>query len=364
MVMNKNQHYVPRCYLRPFTHNAANLSIDIFNIDRRKFFERAPVKNQCSRNYFYGEDLKLEKAFQSMEAFYAQTLRKISDSKYSLETPHSILLKRFWLLQFLRTEAASMRAVKMTQTMENLIDIDGAVFRLEMRQAVQLAMTIFVEEKNIVDDLKICLLKNQTSIPFITSDDPAVLTNRWYLEVKRGCRNSYGLASAGTLLILPLTPWVLCIGYDGDVYSLPNENGWISVRRETDVQALNQHQFLNCMANIYMPDLANKEQMYKEFTTLAPLRPVSRDVAHYAIFDHFNEAGERYCIIDHDQIKNLPHQKALIHSQIVYPCPTKWPSFLRWRTNGTVYTNGSGTGFVRRSISEKHPQKGYQKKAR
>lgn len=70
MATNKNQHFVPRCYLRPFTLDSANVAINLFNIDRMKFVERAPVKHQCSRDYFYGEDPALEKALQAEEGLY------------------------------------------------------------------------------------------------------------------------------------------------------------------------------------------------------------------------------------------------------------------------------------------------------
>ncbi|WP_394365145.1 DUF4238 domain-containing protein [Paraburkholderia kirstenboschensis] len=64
---NKNQHFVPRCYLKAFTRDEGNATIKIFNIDRRKFIPTAPVKNQCSGSYFYGDDPKLEEAIQSCE---------------------------------------------------------------------------------------------------------------------------------------------------------------------------------------------------------------------------------------------------------------------------------------------------------
>lgn len=64
MASNKNQHFVPRCYLRPFTLDGNGLSINIFNIDRSRAIKNAPVKNQCSGDYFYGKDQKLERALQ------------------------------------------------------------------------------------------------------------------------------------------------------------------------------------------------------------------------------------------------------------------------------------------------------------
>lgn len=256
MATNKNQHFVPRCYLRPFTFDSANLAINLFNIDRLKFIELAPVKHQCSGDYFYGEDLRLEKALQLMERTYGIALREILKSGYSLTDDHRDFLRRFWLLQYLRTDAASRRSVEMFAAMEAVIGCEVSDFRLGIREAVQVSMRAFAQYMDIADDMKICLLRNKTSIPFVTSDDPAVLTNRWYLEDRRTKGASFGVHSAGNLLLLPLSPQVLCLGYDGDVYSVPHKSGWVDVHHETDVRAFNQHQFLNCRANIFVHDSA------------------------------------------------------------------------------------------------------------
>lgn len=67
MATNKNQHFVPRCYLRPFTANGEGVVINLYNIDRQKFIPNAPVKNQCSGNYFYGQDDVLKKPFKRLK---------------------------------------------------------------------------------------------------------------------------------------------------------------------------------------------------------------------------------------------------------------------------------------------------------
>jgi len=76
MATNKNQHFVPRCYLRPFTLDSANVAINLFNIDRMKFVERAPVKHQCSRDYFYGRIPLWRKLFRPKRVCMPQ-LREI-----------------------------------------------------------------------------------------------------------------------------------------------------------------------------------------------------------------------------------------------------------------------------------------------
>ncbi len=95
MASNKNQHFVPRCYLRPFSINSDNKEINLYNIDRKRFIERAPIKHQCSKNYFYGDDSRLEKALQFTEGTYASVLRDVLKPGYRLTDDHRQFFRIF-----------------------------------------------------------------------------------------------------------------------------------------------------------------------------------------------------------------------------------------------------------------------------
>lgn len=347
MASNKNQHFVPRCYLKPFALEPSFATINLFNIDRLRFIEGAPLKHQCSGNYFYGQDLQLEKALQATEGAYSATLAEILKPGYDLSDKHRFLLRRFWLLQHLRTEAASLRAIEMTTTMGRAAGVPAEQFRMNIREAVRESMRTFVDAMHSVDDLKICLLRNRTKVPFVTSDDPAVLTNRWYLESQRTRGKSFGLHSAGALLLLPLSPEVLCLGYDGDVYSLPHEKGWIAVKQEADVCALNQHQFFNCLANIFVKDRAHGGLIQDAYAAAAALRPKARHTLHYAVLEGHHGDHSRYRVVA--QSTAPAHEQALIHVQTIHANPSAWPKQVQWRANGSVYTNGTGVGYLRRA---------------
>ena len=345
--------------MRPFTIAEANLAINLFNIDRLKFIERAPVKHQCSGDYFYGQSDGLELGIQAIEGAYGAALREILSPGYSLSEPHRALLRRFWLFQHLRTEAASRRSVEMANATDAVIGDESNNFRLGIKQAVQIAMGTFSRHIDAADDLKICLFRNKTRTPFVTSDDPAQLTNRWHLEIKRSTAQSFGLTSAGALLLLPLSPSVLCLGYDGDVYSIPHDSGWVQIHRDADVCAFNQHQFLNCRANIFVRDAEDAPLVHRAFSAVASFRPKARHKLRYAVVEGREGNFTRFREVDRANLEN--HEEALVHSQVIHARPNAWPRQILFRTKGGAYTDGSAAGYVRRATALKEQHRAFRK---
>jgi len=119
-----------------------------------------------------------------------------------------IVIQRFVYLQHLRTEAASRKAAEMTAAMHDIpgSDIPMPTIRDAMKTAVQMAMLHFADSVRIVDDLKVCIARNRTNRPFVTSDDPAVLTNRLHLQRRHKVLRSFGIKTAGAVFLLPLSP--------------------------------------------------------------------------------------------------------------------------------------------------------------
>mgnify|MGYP000925360733 FL=1 len=156
----KNQHFVPRCHLRPFTLNGEGVAINLFNLERRRVVPNAPVKNQCSADYFYGKDLHYEKKMQVIEGLYSAAISRISVPGYNLTNDDREVLRAFWVLQHLRTEAASRAFAAMS---DEVVDTTGAPeeFRTSLADAVQLVMSAVPEMVSVVEDLKVCLLRNR-----------------------------------------------------------------------------------------------------------------------------------------------------------------------------------------------------------
>jgi len=345
MATNKNQHFVPRCHLRPFTLGAEGMAISLFNLECKKLIPNAPVKNQCSKDYFYGTDEQLEKAIQLIESGYSRALRELIHDNRSLSEGNKTVFRTFWLFQHLRTEAAAIRSVQLAESTRNLTDLPPGEFSLGIKEAVQIACRAFVDAMHKIDDLKFCIIKNKTDVPFITSDNPAVLTNKWRLDNDRCSEHSFGMGSAGMLALLPLTPKLLFLGYDGDVYSIPNERGVVKIRNARDAIALNRHQFLQCVANVYVHDVAHEEALIGHYSEIEFARPKARYVVHYAQIDRTVGNHTRYVVIPPEERDKT--KETIMHSQVIHPHPGIWPSQIRVRANGSVYTNGTGMGYVR-----------------
>ena len=347
MASNKNQHFVPRCYLRPFAADLDQKTVNLYNIDRPLLIYNAPIKSQCSRDYFYGSDARLEQAIQAVEHGYASELQSLLMHKNSINPRARVILPRFWLLQSTRTEAASQRTVTMSAEADGLIQHQTEFFKIEIKQAVQLALGAYAENLDALDDLKIVLAKNRTKTPFITSDDPAIIVNRWLHNNRLVMGQGYGIHAAGLICVLPLSPLVCCILYDGDIYSIPNANNWIEIRSIDDIDSINSLQYLNCAANLYFND-RQKSEIFDELRAVNhKSRPPARHGIHYAVKSKSENGFSTYVVVDK---KSIPeHTEAIIHMETIRISPSRWPGFLKWRTGGYYFSNGTGAGHIRRS---------------
>lgn len=348
MADNKNQHYVPRVHLRPFSTDGKGLAINLLNLDRMNAIPHAAVKHQCSGNYFYGKDERMEKAINGIENPYGEIVRHLASDRAAIGPRERIVLQRFIYLQYLRTDAASRKASEMFYAMHDVLgsDIPMPTLREAIKEAVQIAMLLFAETMQIVDDLKLCIIRNRTGLPFVTSDDPAMLTNRLHIQRPLRAHRNFSAGTAGAAFILPLTPELCALLYDGAVYTVDHHAYWVDVGRQTDIEAINEHQFLNCTANIYFRSWEGRAAVLAGAQSALTRRAERRHTVVHAILDKTTDWGERYAVRPVSDIRG--GEKTLIHVATNHHQPNAWPSFLRFRLDRKAYSNDTGAGLTRR----------------
>ena len=75
MAENKNQHFIPQRYFRFFSEDKRN--INLIQKSTGKIIRNIAIKNQCSKNYFYGTSQE-DKALTKYEGEYVGLLKKLN----------------------------------------------------------------------------------------------------------------------------------------------------------------------------------------------------------------------------------------------------------------------------------------------
>ena len=141
---------MPRFYLRPFSENDEGKIIRLLNIGSGRVVNSAPLKNQCSRDYFYGKDFRYESNIQKIESEYAGVLNDIS-KMHSMPNDRQIsILRRFWLFQNIRTEATIMRASESIAQTDLAVGREPTPAAERSKETVELAMYTFEQSNRLM----------------------------------------------------------------------------------------------------------------------------------------------------------------------------------------------------------------------
>jgi hypothetical protein len=354
MPEHKNQHYVPKCHLKPFSLDGAARSIHLFNLKRGLLVKNASLKDQCSHAYFYGDDRLIEKALQPFEGKYAAVVQKVSD-EVPLDQGELGFLKNFLHLQYLRTEVAVRRTLLAEAEMGRLVG-EGAsnagdfITPSTHEETAQDAIKQFIETLPYIVDLKTRIIRNQTKLPLITSDDPAVQVNRFYVQKLGSFVGGAGLLNSGFSMFMPLSPkYAVCV-YDPFVYTCPDRIGdVIHVTNSHDTRALNNLQYLKSAENIYFSDWADGQRIKEEALSAASDRPSSWHRLNYAVLDDSlggSRGTETYRAV-YTREERLGAQIGLIHLQMIMLKPRIWFSPLKFRAKPRFVNTRTGSGYLR-----------------
>ncbi|WP_258052335.1 DUF4238 domain-containing protein [Mesorhizobium sp. INR15] len=189
---------------------------------------RHVARGQCARPYFYGKDGELEKALQEPEGLYAQCPKKAVADPSSLETADLLALRTLMFLQVFRSAAWIDRERTLLDAHREMFKDEGtpeflAQFTRTNTELVEMAIEMYESTLPTIGDLETCVLVNETVREFISSDDPAVHTNRYH--VQKRFLGGHGFGNSGAMLFMPMSPRLLLAAFDPFVYRLVGRRG-------------------------------------------------------------------------------------------------------------------------------------------
>ena len=207
---------------------------------------------------------------------------------------------------------------------------------------IMMSIKTFQQTVKYIADLKTCIMVNRTIVAFVTSDDPVFYTNKLAIEKDHG---RFGYASAGFLTFMPISSRYALMCYDGGVYTVPDRQGFLlDIRKDDDVLAVNEMQYLNSDDNVYFEKWDDRERILIEFQGVACHRSVeqSKTTIFVPVGD---ESEERYRIASDEERRSAKHTRAMTSLRQLRP--SIWLSRLKFRSSMRMYSNGSAAGFMR-----------------
>jgi len=272
MAEKKRHHYIPQSYLKYFSKDKKNITV--FSIkEKRIVTKNAPVNRQSYQNYMYGKNRNIENIISLLEGETKRIFEKIISSKKIPRKKDSdyISLLVFVLYQSARTLFAA----------EQLNDVVNKTFKSILKDKVKFGkpegitaeyinkITFSFKEPALYNlgiisqiiplllDLDCKLIINKTSNEFITSDNPVIRYNKYYLNDIRGF---IGFACKGLLILFPITPRYYLIYYDPIIYKIGGKklHKPITQLNEHDVDELNILQLINSNKTVYTLNMGKK----------------------------------------------------------------------------------------------------------
>ncbi len=270
MQITKNQHYVPRFYMKPFsniknegTKKEKNL-ISFYQFENNIIKDDIPTSSICSEDYFYDKNGNIENKLADKERKWAKTFRKIN-SHSALTQDEIIDVKEFAAFQIARTKAMLIHnqdtATSIVADILHITNehIDKSIIKDIVSDEVkdwitsEYNLTLVNTILNVIEDLDICVLENKTSTPLFTSDAPVITINPLSI-------NHAGLGNVGTVIFFPCSPQMLIMLYDRKFYGkIVSEIHDIEC-----VDVFNKYQYINAHERILASNSTEFEKHIKD----------------------------------------------------------------------------------------------------
>jgi hypothetical protein len=272
MTEKKNQHYIPKFYLRNFSFQKNKKQIGVLNLYNSLFIQRAKLKTQGSKNFFYGYDGIIEDKLANVEGLLSQAINEIVDKK---QVPKKNSERHLELLSFvtltdlrnpIKVEGFKNQMKEMKKNLLELdpqVDVDKFVPSPTHEEIIQLLLSNSVEMINYISDLDFKLLINNSDKPFISSDFPVVKYNQ-FLENAKWKLSKSGYGTVGLQIFIPLNSELTIVFFDPGIYKVGDKKKkHLELSNSSDIDAMNTLQFINCFETIFFDEKANEEYIRK-----------------------------------------------------------------------------------------------------
>lgn len=360
MAKKKNQHFVPKVHLKNFSTDDEQQQITIWLPKHDKVISGASIKDQCSKSYFYGKDLRIEEFFNSPEGILGTVVGQLTESQNANSEALRELLF-LWLLQYLRSERAIAEQLVTMSSMRDKIAL-GQEENDEIKEwlgppvgspeAMEMALDSAKYFFDIISDLRCVLLINRTKTGFVMSDNPAVSSNKLMLLRYMHYRN-WGLSNAGLYAYMPLTPQLGFLAFDRHVYDLNGRNGKICMLRSKDVIALNQLVYLFSNDVVILPPFGDLTKTVGSLKDVDAAKPESTVRVNIAVEDEEQsfEQSTRFSVASDDELAKST-TSGLIHIESVPPIVPQHLPKLLIRQKPRFIDTKSGAGLKRYSSTQ------------
>ena len=282
--MNKiNAHYVPQFYLKNFGNE-----LFYYNIKLKSSKKTIPKKLACDKN-LYGDLDKytvnnIEQILSKSESNYSIVLSQIlkDDKHLELSLENKKTLCSFVALQHVRTpinhENKMRRLQRISDKMTEKIGVVGYKIQFDDEAKCRLYLDNLNFTQMITElmmNMKIIILKNDTINPLWTSDNPVIIYNDMW--------SSEGIAHMGIQIYVPLSSNMAVLICDPTIYQNVNK---VIIMNDNHIRFLNYCQIKHADTDVY----SNTDKFYDidDFTNIQKNKfpDNCNSILHY--YDHID----------------------------------------------------------------------------
>lgn len=283
MAKQKNQHYVPKFYLKNFSADKKNLNIYVI---KDKKFTQGSIEDQCSKDYFYSKDTSLETFLSQIESEESKavknligekSLAKLSDEDYieilrCISLMHGRTLKRKKEVEKIFddfVEKILKPAFRADPLSTDLTDENIKSINLKYPRLHLLGVQMGILGGILLSDLVPVLLVNNTEIEFWISDHPTVFYNGAFHHLNCVCMSGY--TSYGLQVFFPLSPNLGLLLVHSPYYKIKMSKSQKVKLKIHDVKEINKLQFFSGYNALFYNNQNQKryiEQLHNELGTI------------------------------------------------------------------------------------------------